>query len=128
MPTVQKIVYWDEANRIPFFCLIAAFVWAALTQATTIVATHTDLGPMARLLGLSVKTIYLPPFDADLLMAWAKRRIEAVRLPDSECDLSLTYLKAEKIAMPAEGSWRVAANHLHIWTAEAAKSEGQPKR
>lgn len=121
MPPVKKIAYWDEADRIPMLLFIAALIWAAFTGATIIIGTHTDRGKIAALLGLNVKSIYLPPLDVEELILWASCRIEAVRLPHIKCCLTLEREKAEEITAIAKGSWRIAADHLHIWAAELTK-------
>ncbi len=120
VPTVEKIAYWDEANRIPLPFLIVALARAALTHATIVAGTHRDLGRVARLLGLRVQTIHLPPLDAEALIVWTKCRIEAVRLPHRDCCLILSRERAQEIVGLAGNSWRDAADRLHIWAAETA--------
>ncbi|MBE9140279.1 hypothetical protein IQ254_24280 [Nodosilinea sp. LEGE 07088] len=121
LPAVHRITYWDEANRIPFILLVVAFAWATLTRATIVAATHTELSQTARLLGLRVNTIQLPPLAPEMLMDWASGRIQAVRLPDRDCTLTLPQAQAAAIVLLANGSWREAANQLHIWAADCAR-------
>lgn len=121
LPPVRAIAYWDEADRIPLPWLIMAFGWAALTQATLCVGTHQDLAPFAHPLGLSVTTIELPPLRVNTLLAWSTRRIASVRIPGMPPALSLSPEKAAEIVQTAQGSWRDAADELHIWAAETAR-------
>ncbi|MEO1352648.1 MAG: hypothetical protein AAFW84_28270 [Cyanobacteria bacterium J06635_15] len=120
MPQVAAIAYWDEADRIPLPYLLSALTWARLTRATIVAGTHRDLGAIARGLNLAVQTIHLQPFDGETLSVWANRRIAAVRLPSQNSTLTLTPERAEKIAAIAQGSWRDAADALHIWAAATA--------
>lgn len=120
MPPVQKIVYWDEADRIPRPLLLAAFGRAAHTRATLVAGTHTDLSPLAKLSGLAVKTIRLLPLEAATLRVWAERQIQAVRLPTVPCGVELSSATVYEIAAIAQGSWRAAADELHIWAAAIA--------
>ena len=41
----------------------------------------------------------------------------------SDCCLILSREKAEEIVALAQGSWRNAANYLHIWAAETANHQ-----
>ena len=123
VPPVNPIVYWDEADRIPRFLLIAALARAAATRATIIVGTHADLGRWGRLWGLSVKTIHLAPLDGQTLMVWTRLQIEAVRCPHLDCQLVLTQKKAADIVALAQGSWRYATDYLHIWAADMARAK-----
>jgi hypothetical protein len=117
----SKIFYWDEADRIPLPYLLTALLIAAHHRRTVVVGTHVDLGWMARLAGLAVTTIAIAPFTPQLLLAWANQRIEAVRLPSHPCQLQLSGAEAERIAITAQGSWREAADELHIWAAQQAQ-------
>lgn len=120
LPPVARIAYWDEADRIPLPFLMVALVWAAFTGATIAAGTHRDRGKIAALVGLTVKSIYLPPLDVKSLILWANYQIEAARLPNMNCPLTLEPEKAEAITAMAKGSWRTAADYLHIWVAEIA--------
>ena len=121
-PPVAAIAYWDEANRIPLPIQALAFAHAAATQATIVAGTHANLEPLARRCGLSVTTINLPTFNAEMLMDWANRRIEAVRIPNKHCSLVLEPGRAVELASVAEGSWREVGDRLHIWAAERANT------
>ncbi|MGD1932463.1 MAG: hypothetical protein ACFB12_26520 [Leptolyngbyaceae cyanobacterium] len=120
VPPVQNIAYWDEADRIPKPLLLAALGQTARTRATLVAGTHTDLSPLAKLSGLAVKTICLPPLEAATLRVWAERQIQAVRLPAVSCGLELLPATVQEIAAIAQGSWRAAADELHIWAAAIA--------
>ncbi|MEO1094021.1 MAG: hypothetical protein AAFX01_03875 [Cyanobacteria bacterium J06638_28] len=130
VPPVQKIAYWDEADRIPSPLLLEAFSRAARTQATVVAGTHTDLSPFAKLAGLAVQTIRLPPLEAAMLRVWVDRQIQAVRVPASSCYLALSAETAREIAAIAQGSWRAAADELHIWAAvranQAVRARSKP--
>jgi hypothetical protein len=120
-PPLARIAYWDEADRIPPPVLAAALWLAGRRGATIVAGTHRDLVGVARRAGLSVVTVTLPPLDAAALRAWAERRIAAVRLPGAPAGgLALDETTAEAIARAAEGSWRRAADRLHVWAARAA--------
>ena len=125
LPRVAAIAYWDEANRIPTPYLIVGLIWAWATGATIVAGTHRDLGAMARRCGLAVQTIHLMAFDGATLLAWTNRRIEAVRLPNRVSTLVLTLENATEIAAIAQGSWRDAADLLHIWAAKTAHAACQ---
>ncbi|NJN74046.1 MAG: hypothetical protein HC799_15155 [Limnothrix sp. RL_2_0] len=124
-PKVEPIVYWDEADRIPFIFLIPALLWASLTHATIAAGTHRDLSFWAKLCGLTVTTITLPPVDAETLQTWAIAEINAVTLPGQTCPLHLSIPEAETIIKKAHGSWRSATDYLHIWAAAIAKQTEQ---
>ena len=120
MPIVGPIAYWDEADRIPLPYLLIALATAARRHSTIVVGTHADLRLAARMVGLSVKTICIKPFDELLLLEWVNRRIEAVRVPDAACHLQLDKATARGIVATVNGSWRDAADQLHIWAAAQA--------
>lgn len=126
LPPVAAIAYWDEANRIPLPLLLQRFWQARQQQATIVAGTHADLSRWARLMGLTVQTIFLPALDVDALMAWAHLRIGAVRRSDlNPPQLVLSREQAAKIVAIAGSSWREAAVHLHIWAANAANAQRQ---
>ncbi len=116
-----EVLYWDEADRIPFPYLLAALFIAAHHRRTVVVGTHVDLGWMARLARLAVTTIAIAPFTPQMLLNWAHQRIESVRLPDQACRLQLSEAEVGRIAIAAQGSWREAADELHIWAAQQAQ-------
>ena len=128
VPPVQNIAYWDEADRIPKPLLLAALGQAARTRATLVAGTHTDLSPLAKLSGLAVKTICLPPLEAATLRVWAERQIQAVRLPAVSGGLELLPATVQEIAAIAQGSWRAAADELHIWAAAIAHQAVMERR
>ena len=72
------------------------------------------------MVGLPVKTIRIQTFDTKLLQQWVSRRIEAVRRPNTVCRLQLDSAMAKEISTAANGSWRDAADLLHIWAAQQA--------
>jgi hypothetical protein len=116
------IAYWDEADRIPLPILGIALGWAAQRELTIVVGTHRDLGWVARVSGLSVITIQLPDLDIDTLFQWATLRIKRVQLPGEALGLQLTPLLASKIVTTAGASWRDAADQLHVWAAQRART------
>lgn len=122
MPETGPIAYWDEADRIPVAYLLLALAAAARDRHTIVAGTHTDLSRAAFKMGLPVKTIRIAAFDNALLQRWASQRIEAVRLSNVACGLRLNSEKAEEIAAGARGSWREAADQLHIWAAMQANT------
>ena len=70
-----------------------------------------------------LKTIVLPPVDADSLCIWAARKIAAVTIPAvASSSLVLDPVTAANIASAAGCSWREAADLLHIWAAQKARS------
>ncbi|MGB3765534.1 MAG: hypothetical protein WA947_03160 [Phormidesmis sp.] len=120
MPDVGPIAYWDEADRIPFAYLLVGLLAAVGDHSTIVAGTHTDLSRAAFMVGLPVKTIRIARFDDALLQQWANRRIEAVRIANVACELRLDSKKAKEIAADANGSWREAADQLHVWAARRA--------
>ena len=122
MPKVGAIAYWDEADRIPFLYLLMALTAAAHCHHTIVAGTHTDLSRAAAIAGLPVKTIQIAAFDDVLLQHWANRRIDAVRISHVDPGLRLDCEKAKEIAADAGGSWREAADQLHIWAAMQANA------
>lgn len=102
--------------------MLAALGRAFYMGATIVAGTHTDLRWGAQQMGLEVKTINLLPLEVETLMAWANRRIEAVRLPGvTDVGLRLTPEMAAQIVDECGASLRVAAVRLHIWAAEVAR-------
>lgn len=120
IPAVKQIAYWDEADRIPIPLLIIALTWASFTSATIVMGTHSERGKIAARLGFTVTTIDLPPLDVETLLIWANDRIKSVSLRSQTGHLLLQPEKAEEIIAIAQGSWRTAADYLHIWVAEVA--------
>jgi hypothetical protein len=116
-----ELLYWDEADRIPFPYLLAALITAARHRRTIAIGTHVDLSGVARLAGFDVRTIAIAPFTPQMLLTWAHQRIESVRLPHQPCGLQLNEAEAGRIAIAAQGSWREAADELHIWAAQQAQ-------
>lgn len=115
-----EILYWDEGDRIPYPLLLSAFIRAAQQHQTIAVGTHKSLSNAAKIAGLRVSTVYIQPFDSRLLQIWAQQRIEAVVLSARGCRLRLLDEEAKRIAIAAQGSWRDAADELHIWAAQQA--------
>lgn len=122
IPEVGPIVYWDEADRIPFLYLLIALAAAARHHYTIVAGTHIDLSHAAFRVKLPVRTIQIDTFDEVLLQSWATQRIEALRISNAVCRLQLDSEKAKEIAIKAKGSWRKAADQLHIWAATQANS------
>ncbi len=122
MPGIGPIAYWDEADRIPFPNLLVALAAAARCHHTVVAGTHADLSRAAFSVGLPIKTIRIAAFDKALLQNWAAQRIEAVRISNVACGLQLEGEKAQEIVVEAKGSWREAADQLHIWAAIRANS------
>lgn len=121
-PAVEAIAYWDEADRVPWPLLALALAKASLVRATIVAGTHADLGRIASLLGLTVRTIHLSSLDGPTLQLWATYCIEAVRVPHLDRGLHLTEQHAAAIAASAQGSWRKAGDRLHIWAAQTAST------
>ncbi|MEM8535213.1 MAG: hypothetical protein AAGF95_30525 [Chloroflexota bacterium] len=120
LPPVAPMAYWDEADRIPQPFLRYGLYQAARHNATIIAGTHVDLTHAAQRHGFAVKTIEHPPLDVVTLRAWVTRRIAAVRLPDTPDYLVPDDALLTRVAQESGESWRVAADHLHIWVAETA--------
>jgi hypothetical protein len=117
-PPTGPITYWDEADRIPWPLLMAALGRGVRDRSTIVVGSHRNLALAAKLAGFTVKTVNIPPFDGPMLMQWASRRIKAAQFDHEPCRLQLTDRQAQKIAIAAQGSWREAADQLHIWAAQ----------
>lgn len=120
-PAVDRIAYWDEADRIPWIFLLGGLAIAKRRCSTIVAGTHEDLSLAARMVGLPVKTVRIPPFDARQLVEWATMRIKAARVSNVDCRLLLDEATAREIAIASAGSWREAADLLHIWAAERAQ-------
>jgi hypothetical protein len=118
LPPLAQLVYWDEADRIPLLPLALAL--ASLHRATVVVGTHTDLRTHAKRCGFQVQTVCFAALDAPTLLHWANRRIDAARLPSAPCPLVLDDATSARIAAAAGASWRIAADQLHVWAADAA--------
>jgi hypothetical protein len=120
---VGPITYWDEADRVPSPLLLAALRRAARIGATVVVGTHADLSRIALAAGLEVSTHFLSNLDTKMLIAWARLRIEAARLPGvSEAGLALDPDTAARIIAECGASLRATATRLHVWAAELASS------
>lgn len=119
-PKIGAIAYWDEADRMP----LGMFLWGLgqmrLARNTLVVGTHHDLGFWAKGFGFHVFTISLPPLDATTLKIWAIAKIKAASLNDQDCRLQLSDREALDISQKSQGSWRRAADYLHIWAAAIA--------
>ncbi|NOK63583.1 MAG: hypothetical protein GFH27_549281n450 [Chloroflexi bacterium AL-W] len=120
LPPIAAMAYWDEADRIPSPFLWYALYQAARQNATIIAGTHVDLTCAAQRHGFAVQTIERPPLDVATLRAWVTRRIAAVRLSSAPDYVAPDDELLTRIAQEAGESWRVAADHLHIWVAETA--------
>ena len=117
IPPIGDIAYWDEAQGIPISLLLLALGKAAIHKSTIVAATHCDLSWAAKLVGLRIKTITLPPLDIKTLLQWGKQRIEMARIPTTKVTLDLTSEVAELILAKSNNSWREAATYLHVWAA-----------
>lgn len=121
IPPVQAIVYWDEADRIPLPILICSLCRARFLNATIVVGTHKDLSLLARIIGLKVNIIKLDTLSSANLVRWAQKAINAVSISSSiHSQLHISLEQAESIVKKSKGSWRIAANHLHILVSDIA--------
>jgi hypothetical protein len=122
-PPLSQVVYWDEADRIPLPILLISLGKMSYLQGTIMVGTHHNLSPLAYRFGFQVKTIHLSTLTVSYLLQWAQESLEAERLsPDIPIKVNLTTSHARKIMAQSQGSWRIAANYLHIWLAKASQS------
>lgn len=122
LPPVAKIVYWDEANRIPLPLLLTSLLRSRCINATIVAGTHDNLAEFASLFGFEIKNITLSTLCVENLLQWVKKLIEAERLsPSIPISLELTTDNAREIVAESQGSWRKAATYLHIWVARIAK-------
>jgi len=123
LPPVAKIAYWDEANRIPLPLLLISLWRSRLINATIVAGTRDNLAKFPDLLGFEVTTITLSTLCVENVLQWVKNWIEAERLsPLIPVCLELTTDNAKKIIADSQGSWRKAANYLHIWAAQTANN------
>ncbi|MGD1911517.1 MAG: hypothetical protein ACFB2X_11850 [Rivularia sp. (in: cyanobacteria)] len=123
LPPVAKIVYWDEANRIPLPLLLISLWLAHSINATIVSGTHNNLAKFASLFSFEIKTIRLSTLCVENLLQWSKKLIESERLsPSIPIRLELTTDNARKIVADSQGSWRKAATFLHIWAARVVKN------
>ena len=121
LPPVAPLAFWDDVERLPAPMLGLALAQAALQAATVVVATQRDVGGAARLAGFTVETTRLPGPNPAQLMAWAAKRVAAIRLADTPCTLPLLdWDTARRIAARAGTDWRVARALLAAWAAEVA--------
>ena len=126
VPVVEKISYWDEADRIPYPFLLYALAKAAKEHSTIVVGTHKDLSSLARVLGLQVHKVTLETLTVDSLNVWVAKRIDDVLLEGiKQAELKLPQDVAQKVVLESGSSWREAAVLLHIWVASLASSQGK---
>jgi hypothetical protein len=117
-PPIAAIAYWDEADRIPFPVLHLALRAAARRGDTIVAGTHRDLAPAARRVGLSVTTLALPSLDAPTLAIWIDRRIAAARNAEGSIEPPRPDVtEIERLVAECGGSFRIAADRLHVWMA-----------
>ncbi|MBD2255858.1 hypothetical protein H6G14_32335 [Nostoc parmelioides FACHB-3921] len=122
LPPVTKIVYWDEANRIPLPLLLTSLLVSRCINATIVAGTHDNLTEFASLFGFEIKNMTLSTLCVENLLQWAKKLIEAERLsPSIPISLELSTDNAREIVAESQGSWRQAATYLHIWVARIVK-------
>ncbi|HEX6986890.1 MAG TPA: hypothetical protein VF170_16050 [Planctomycetaceae bacterium] len=121
-PPLAPLCYWDELDRLPGPVLRVMLRRAAVRGATVAAGTHRDLSAEAARAGLAIETLVLPPLSADDVLAFAAARIAAAGLPGAEPRLTLPPALAAGIAARCGGSWRLAADDLHVWAAAAAWS------
>ena len=122
LPPLGPIAYWDELDRLPWPLLVLALLRARYRRATVIAGTHRNLTATAHAVGLTVRTVDFAPISATMLQQWAAQRITAAQLPATIATLALDRTTAEQIAHSAATSWREAADLLHIWAAEQART------
>jgi hypothetical protein len=126
VPPVEKISYWDEADRIPYPFLLYALSKASKQHSTIVVGTHKDLSGVARGFGLQVHKTTLYTLTLESLNIWVKKRLENTLLEGvRESKLKLTKDVAQDIVLKAGSSWREAAVLLHIWAANSASYQGK---
>ncbi|ACA99715.1 MULTISPECIES: hypothetical protein [Cyanophyceae] len=119
------IAYWDEVDRLPLGLFLGGLLRVRMRRGTVVVGSHVDVSFWAKLAGLKTTTIQLPSLDIPTLQAWAAFKIAAATIPDQTCPLILSPEKAAEIVTQSQGSWRRAADYLHIWVAAIAFSNSQ---
>ena len=118
------IVYWDEANRIPWPTLIWALSQAQKHGLSVAVASHSNLAPWARALGFRVQTVILKPLNLQRLQLWIEKKLTSEYLATPLVPrLNFSRELLEDILQQSQGSWRTAATILHRWTAQQAQLE-----
>jgi hypothetical protein len=116
------ITYWDEANRIPIPTLLWVLKQAYHQKMTVVIASHWSLKIFAKIVGFSVKTVKLKPFNLEQLKSWIDRQLIAEKLfDDHEPNLAFSSDQLETIMTVSQGSWRKAATYLHRLTAQQAR-------
>jgi hypothetical protein len=122
-PPIAAIAYWDEADSIPLPILFFSLIYARLCCATIVVATHVDITWVASLCAFRCEKIHLSTLSTQNLIIWAQKAINAAQLSQkTPIDLKLSEQEAEEIVQKSQGSWRKAANYLHIWGAKSCQT------
>ena len=107
-------------DRLPLGLFLGGLLRVRMRRGTVVVGSHVDVSFWAKLAGLKTTTITLPPLDISTLQAWAALKIMAATIPEQTCLLTLSPEKAAAIVAQSQGSWRRAADYLHIWAAAIA--------
>ncbi len=123
-PPISAIAYWDEADRIPLLILLFSLISAKGCRATIVVSTHRNVAWIAGLLGFSLRKIYLSTLSVENLISLLEIALKAEQLSlQIPIPLTLTLEQAEEIVQKSQGSWRKAANYLHIWVAKSCQAQ-----
>ncbi|MGA1622281.1 MAG: hypothetical protein ACO36E_06085 [Synechocystis sp.] len=126
-PHGVKIIYWDEANRIPLPFLLWSLHRARHHQLTVVVGSHLNLAAIARLIGFPVQTYLLQSLTLPQLNHWITRQFQAESLPRrsptqiaafKQLQQQLTEPVLTDIIQHSNGSWRQAGSLLHRWLAQ----------
>lgn len=123
-PTLGEIAYWDEADSIPLPILLLTLIYARCRCLTIVVSTHIDITWLAALCGFSIEKIFLSTLSTENLIIWTEKALKAAQLsPKNPISLELSQKEAEEIMHKSQGSWRKAANYLHIWVAKSCQNQ-----
>jgi hypothetical protein len=108
LPVRGKVVYWDEADRVPVLVLSLALL--IRRGRSVVVGTHRDLSIAASRWGYRVTTIELGVPTEDEKQHWAQAQIESVA--------PTGHVLGSVPEGPPDESWRDVGDRLHIWAAQ----------
>lgn len=124
-PLSGRVVYWDEADRIPPPALAAGLRRTRRRNATVVVGTHQDLSRWARWAGMEVTTIRLGGVGEGEVQQWADLRIRAASIDERLARRVLGEVPHTFAQPTDQASWRDIGDALHSWAATRVREHAR---
>lgn len=122
-PVVDRVVFWDEADRIPLPLLAFCLRFVAFRRGMIVAGTHRNLSEPALRAGLNVHTMTLDEITAQDVEEWARLRILSAAFDQPLAWRTLGPVPASVSTAPHDLSWRDIGDQLHSWAAQRVSAQ-----